>query len=85
MKKLIFVIFKMFKNFYHLISIAFKDFDMRYYVDPDLPDWLWATSSIVMGVTGSLAIATNLIVIFAYIRNKSVSGENISLYSLIRN
>ena len=42
-------------------------------MNPDLPDWLWATSSIVMGVTGSLAIATNLIVIVAYIRNKSVS------------
>ena len=49
-----------------------------YYTSPEIPDWFWTTSSVVMAVTGLIGITTNGAVIFAYQRTNSVR-ENIYL------
>ena len=54
------------------IILITGDMDNIYYLTPDLPSSVWITSSVIFGFTFSFGTITNLIVVFAYIKNATV-------------
>ena len=47
--------------------------DQAYYTNPDIPTWLWISSSVILIIIGLFGITSNLTIIVAYCRNKAVS------------
>ena len=54
------------------IILIIDDMNDIYYLTPDLPRSIWITSSVIFGFTFSFGTITNLIVVFAYIKNATV-------------
>ena len=46
--------------------------DLGYYTSPDIPTWVWISTSVILAIAGSCGILSNLMIIVAYLRNKSV-------------
>ena len=49
--------------------------NLSYYTAPDIPSWVWICSSVILSIIGAFGIFSNLIVIIAYIKNKSVGKQ----------
>ena len=49
--------------------------NLSYYTAPDIPSWVWICSSVTLSLIGAFGIFSNLIVIIAYIKNKSVGKQ----------
>ena len=44
-----------------------------YFTSPDIPSWVWVTTSVVLTIIGSFGMTSNLMIIVTYLRNKSVN------------
>ena len=58
----------------HKIDHGFDSWiiNLSYYTAPDIPSWVWFCSSVILSIIGAFGIFSNLAVIIAYIKNKSV-------------
>ena len=52
------------------------DWDSLYYVSPDIDPWVFVVAIIIMAFIGACGMFGNSAIMFAYIKNKSVSEFN---------
>ena len=55
-----------------LYIFATESMDFPVEIAPEMPDFVWISSSVVFGFEFCLGAVTNLTVVFSYIRNVSV-------------
>ena len=65
--------YKSFQNTLNNLDIfTTENMDFPVEITPEMPDFLWISSSVVFGFEFCLGAVTNLTVVFSYIRNVSV-------------
>ena len=83
------IVFIMQKNIYqnNLLNKSYSfnigPFDLVYYRNPDLQDWVWISSSVVMILIASFAIVSNVTIIVIYFRTKLVSQTNFTFFKYL--
>ena len=70
-------IFKNINNSFHnrlntLYIFVTESMDFPVEITPEMPDFVWISSSVVFGFEFCLGAVTNLTVVFSYIRNVTV-------------
>ena len=78
-KKFLAIIFllitKLRMKYFEIQFVFLESLDHTYYTSPDIPEWVFKSSSVIMAIIGLVGICSNLGVIAAYMKNKTVRTE----------
>ena len=53
-------------------DLDWSSVESDYFTSPDIPSWVWVTTSVVLTIIGSFGMTSNLMIIVTYLRHKSV-------------
>ena len=54
-------------------DLDWSSVESDYFTSPDIPSWVWVTTSVVLTIIGSFGMTSNLMIIVTYLRHKSVN------------
>ena len=61
-------------------DLDWSSVESDYFTSPDIPSWVWVTTSVVLTIIGSFGMTSNLMIIVTYLRHKSVNVYYLDWY-----